>query len=258
MLGMQKNTHTNYQLFSRWIGSLNPAINKSPWADDEIASLQKLVAEIGHKWGAITAIIGNGRSELSVRNQYYSRLRHLLSTQTLLLADRHAAVSCASFPCPPAGVIISEVDDKLNKRVRTSHVDTHTAMSFSLITEAAKVIAAREHHTLEDSVLCPGIQIGGVLGDSCSVSAPRMHRFPTPPNYRLLYQDTTDIAAKHAIVDSMLMYPDTCNEKIDSVTGTANLPHQFPTPALLRSLQTVQSSTAVQILVSSPLLQKHH
>ena len=61
----------------RWCGSLDPSLNKSAWTEDEVTRLLRLEAEMGHSWGAIAVALGTGRSELAVRNQFYSRQRFL-------------------------------------------------------------------------------------------------------------------------------------------------------------------------------------
>ena len=61
----------------RWSGSLDPRLNKRPWTDDEVAELLRLAEELQHAWGAIASALNTGRSELAVRNQYYSHRRFL-------------------------------------------------------------------------------------------------------------------------------------------------------------------------------------
>jgi hypothetical protein len=68
-------TYKQFIIFCRWCGSLDPSLNKSPWTDEEVALVEQFVTEMGHAWGTIARLLGRGRSDLAIRNLYYSRQR---------------------------------------------------------------------------------------------------------------------------------------------------------------------------------------
>ena len=59
----------------RWKGVLDPGLNRAPWSAEEIEQVDALLKEHGRSWGLVAKKLGNGRSELMIRNLYYSRQR---------------------------------------------------------------------------------------------------------------------------------------------------------------------------------------
>ncbi|CAD8186801.1 unnamed protein product [Paramecium pentaurelia] len=63
------------QVREHYLNQLDPQINTSPWSIEEDKKIVELYQSIGGKWSVITKQL-NSRSENSVKNRFYSCLRH--------------------------------------------------------------------------------------------------------------------------------------------------------------------------------------
>ncbi|CAD8193753.1 unnamed protein product [Paramecium octaurelia] len=63
------------QVREHYLNQLDPQINTSPWSMEEDKKIVELYQSIGGKWSVITKAL-NQRSENSVKNRFYSCLRH--------------------------------------------------------------------------------------------------------------------------------------------------------------------------------------
>lgn len=73
-LGDLSRKRTPKQLRERWNHHLNPYVNKNYWSENEDNILFSLQKNIGNKWLEIANFL-EGRSDNSIKNYYYSRLR---------------------------------------------------------------------------------------------------------------------------------------------------------------------------------------
>ena len=65
---------TGKQCRERWFNHLSPEVCKQPWSPEEQSTLFKRQQELGNIWAHIAGFLP-GRSENSVKNQYYTMLK---------------------------------------------------------------------------------------------------------------------------------------------------------------------------------------
>ena len=63
------------QCRDRWCNHLSPDLDKKKWSAEDDEKLFQAVARLGNQWAEISRTILPGRSDLSIKNRYYSRMR---------------------------------------------------------------------------------------------------------------------------------------------------------------------------------------
>ena len=65
---------TRKQCRERWLNYLRPDINTEPWSEKDEELLIEAHKELGNRWAEIAKRL-NGRTELSIKNHWYARLK---------------------------------------------------------------------------------------------------------------------------------------------------------------------------------------
>jgi len=68
---------TGKQCRERWFNTLNPEINKGEWTAEEDFIIFETYRVFGSQWTKIAKKLGNGRTENSIKNRFYSTLRRI-------------------------------------------------------------------------------------------------------------------------------------------------------------------------------------
>lgn len=63
------------QCRDRWCNHLSPDLDKKKWTEEDDEKLFDAVNRLGNQWAEISRRVLPGRSDLSIKNRYYSRLR---------------------------------------------------------------------------------------------------------------------------------------------------------------------------------------
>lgn len=63
------------QCRDRWCNHLSPELDKKKWSADDDEKLFEAVERLGNQWAEISRTVLPGRSDLSIKNRYYSRMR---------------------------------------------------------------------------------------------------------------------------------------------------------------------------------------
>ena len=77
-------TKTAKQCKDRWVNNLSPALNKSKWSCAESRELLQQYLQLGNRWKVISATFA-GRTDNSVKNQFFSVIRKSLRTMNKFL-----------------------------------------------------------------------------------------------------------------------------------------------------------------------------
>ena len=67
-------TRSIKQCRERWRNQLDPSLSKRPWTEEDLLTLFTTQQAVGNKWTLVQKALP-GRSENSIKNQFYSRLR---------------------------------------------------------------------------------------------------------------------------------------------------------------------------------------
>lgn len=63
------------QCRDRWCNHVCPELDRNKWSSEEDEKLLIAVERLGNQWAEISRIVLPGRSDLSIKNRYYSRIR---------------------------------------------------------------------------------------------------------------------------------------------------------------------------------------
>lgn len=63
------------QCRERWINKLDPHISRGPWNKEEELKILKLIILKGKKWSEISKMLGNTRTENSLKNRYHTLMK---------------------------------------------------------------------------------------------------------------------------------------------------------------------------------------
>lgn len=72
------------QCRQRWTNFLDPSVRHTQWTKEEDEKIMEMVKQFGHKWSDISRQL-NGRSELLVKNRWYSSVRKIAELEGGLL-----------------------------------------------------------------------------------------------------------------------------------------------------------------------------
>lgn len=95
---MSDYDRTSKQCRERWVSVLDPALNRSPWTLEEIENVYSIVEKEGTSWSRVSELLGTRRSELMIRNMYYSQQRR----RARALAGGWQANTAGVTPMPDA------------------------------------------------------------------------------------------------------------------------------------------------------------
>lgn len=88
---------TPKQCRERWVGHLNPSINKGPWTYDEDLAIAIKHKELGNKWAEIARHLP-GRTDTLVKNRWNTSIKFRLEQFDL---DNPCSGSYYRSPSPP-------------------------------------------------------------------------------------------------------------------------------------------------------------
>ncbi|XP_062872014.1 v-myb avian myeloblastosis viral oncogene homolog-like 2a isoform X2 [Trichomycterus rosablanca] len=74
------------QCRERWHNHLDPSVNKNAWTTEEDLVICKAHSVIGTSWSKIARLLP-GRTDNSIKNRWYSSLRHKIATGALVVDD---------------------------------------------------------------------------------------------------------------------------------------------------------------------------
>jgi hypothetical protein len=73
----------------RYNNQLDPGVCHEEWVLEEEKRLYQLHDELGNKWAIISHRLGGGRTDNSVKNHYYSKLRKSLRKLNKVIHTKH-------------------------------------------------------------------------------------------------------------------------------------------------------------------------